>query len=113
MTELLGLFALLMVGHFLCDYPLQGDFLSRAKNRANPIPGVPWQQAMLAHCTMHAGAVGLLTNSPWLAAAEFAVHWVTDDLKCRGKINFNHDQAIHTASKFGWACWAVMAAVVQ
>lgn len=35
----------LIAGHFLCDYPLQGDFLSKAKNRVNPIPGVPWYQA--------------------------------------------------------------------
>ena len=32
----------LMVGHALADYPLQGDFLAKAKNRTAPIPGVPW-----------------------------------------------------------------------
>lgn len=37
-----ALFAALVAGHALADYPLQGDFLARAKNRAAPIPGVPW-----------------------------------------------------------------------
>lgn len=33
---------MLLAGHALCDYPLQGDFLAKAKNRAAPLPGVPW-----------------------------------------------------------------------
>ncbi|MFM1977463.1 MAG: hypothetical protein RL145_2309, partial [Pseudomonadota bacterium] len=42
----LSLLYLLIVAHFICDYPLQGDFLSKAKNLTAPIPGVPWWQAM-------------------------------------------------------------------
>jgi hypothetical protein len=38
------LFGALVAAHALCDYPLQGDFLARAKNRAAPIAGVPWYQ---------------------------------------------------------------------
>ena len=53
--------ALLLAAHALCDYPLQGDFLAKAKNPAQPIPGVPWWCAMAAHCAIHAGAVLLVT----------------------------------------------------
>lgn len=96
------MFGGLMVAHALCDYPLQGDFLARAKNRHAPIPDVPWWQAMFAHCLIHAGAVAFLTGYWWLGVAEFVVHFVTDDLKCRGKINFNQDQAIHWVAKALW-----------
>lgn len=34
----------LVAGHALADYPLQGDFLARAKNRTAPIAGFPWWQ---------------------------------------------------------------------
>ncbi|WP_312052289.1 hypothetical protein [Brevundimonas diminuta] len=53
------LFAALIVAHVVCDYPLQGDFLAKAKSRFAPIPGVPWQQALGAHAIMHGGAVAL------------------------------------------------------
>jgi hypothetical protein len=101
----------LIVGHAVADYPLQGDFLARAKNRAAPIPGFPWWQALWAHAAMHAGSVALvivlLTGSHAmalsLAAAEFFAHFATDDLKCTGKIGLNTDQAIHIACKVLWA----------
>lgn len=103
------MFALLIVAHAIADYPLQGDFLSRAKNRTAPLPGVPWQQALGAHSIIHGGFVGLLTGSAWLGLAEVAAHWVTDDLKCRGKIDFNTDQAIHVVCKAVWCAVAVAA----
>lgn len=95
----------LLTAHALCDYPLQGDFLSRAKNRTAPIPGVPWQQALGAHCLIHGGAVAFITGIWWLGALEFAAHWLTDDAKCEGEISFNADQAIHIACKFAW--WVI------
>ena len=36
------MFFLLIVGHYLCDYPLQTRFLALTKNRTAPLPGVPW-----------------------------------------------------------------------
>jgi hypothetical protein len=103
---MLTLLALLLVGHALADYPLQGDFLARAKNERAPIPGVPWWQAMTAHCVIHAGMVLMITAIWWLAALEFVIHFVTDRLKCRGQISFNTDQAIHVACKVMWAALA-------
>ncbi len=101
MTGFELLFALL-VWHALADYPLQGDFLAKAKNRMTPLPGVPWWQALGAHSLIHAGGVAVLAGSLWLGAAEFAFHFLIDNAKCSGKIGFNTDQAMHVACKVAW-----------
>ena len=107
-TAMLGA---MVVGHALADYPLQGDFLSRAKNRTAPIPGVPWYQAMGAHVAIHGGFVWLITGLWWLGVLEALIHFATDDLKCRGRLSFNQDQGIHIACKVAWAliAWKVLA----
>lgn len=96
------LLILLLAAHALCDYPLQGDFLSKAKNRSNPLPGVPWWQALSAHAAIHSGAVLLLTGSAPLACIEFCAHFFIDDQKCAGRLSFNADQALHVACKLGY-----------
>lgn len=83
MISLLELIGMLLVWHALADYPLQGDFLARAKNRYAPVPGVPWQWAMGAHCAIHAGGVWMITNSSLAALAMFVTHWFIDDEKCQ------------------------------
>lgn len=93
---------LMIFAHMLADYPLQGDFLSRAKNHTAPLPGVPWYQALAAHSAIHAGAVFLITGSALLALAEFVIHAVTDYAKCAGRISYNADQAIHIGCKVLW-----------
>lgn len=98
----MNMFLLLIFAHFLADYPLQGDFLSRAKNRMSPILGVPFWQPMTAHAAIHGGFVGIITGSAYLAVAETVIHWITDDAKCRGWIGYNTDQMIHIACKFVW-----------
>ena len=110
MEEFWILLGLMVFGHALADYPLQGDFLSRAKNATNPIPGVPWYQALGAHSAIPAGFVGVLTGSLYLAIAELLVHAWTDDQKCRGNISYNTDQAIHIGCKVMWAAIAVASA---
>lgn len=102
-------FLAMVAAHALADYPLQGDFLSKAKNRTAPISGVPWFQALAAHAIIHGGAVALITGKLSLGVAEAVVHAVTDDLKCRGKLTFNQDQAIHIASKALWAALSLPA----
>lgn len=97
------LFAALIVAHAVCDYPLQGDFLARAKNRSAPLPGVPWWQALGAHAVMHGGAVWLVTGSLWLGLAETIAHALIDDAKCSGRLTFDADQALHVACKLAWA----------
>lgn len=105
------LMAIALVGaHFVCDYPLQGDFLSKAKNRTAPIPGVPYWQALGAHSAIHGAAVALITGIWWLFIAEAAIHWLTDDAKCRGRLSLNQDQAIHMICKGAWLIvWAFAA----
>jgi len=96
------MFGLLVFCHALADYPLQGDFLAKAKNHTAPIPGVPWYQALLAHSAIHAGLVGLVTGSLFLAVAELVVHAWTDHAKCKGKIDFDEDQFTHILCKIVW-----------
>lgn len=96
------MFCLLIFAHMLADYPLQGDFLARAKNATNPIPGIPPRQALTAHAIIHGGFVGLITGSVWFALAEVVAHWVIDDAKCHDDFNFNTDQALHFLCKFLW-----------
>jgi hypothetical protein len=87
------------VAHFVCDYPLQGDFLSKAKSAAAPIAGVPWYQAMFAHSSIHAGAVWLVTGIWWLGIIELVAHFFIDYGKCAGRMTFNEDQAAHIICK--------------
>jgi hypothetical protein len=106
----LTMFAALVASHALSDYPLQGDFLARAKNRAMPISGVPWYQALGAHAVIHGAAVGLITGIPLLGVFEAIAHALIDDAKCTGRIGFNADQALHIACKALWVAIAVVLA---
>ncbi len=88
--------------HFYFDYAGQGDFMAKAKNERAPIPGVPWQSVMGAHCAIHATAVALITGVPWLFMAEYIAHYWTDCAKCEGRISFRVDQGIHLLCKLVW-----------
>lgn len=103
-TELLFL---LVVGHALADYPLQGPFLSEAKNPNTTIGKTFWPHALFAHSVIHGGFVFVLTGSIWLALAEVVIHWMTDMFKCDNWITLNTDQFIHLACKVAWAIIAV------
>lgn len=98
---------LLVFAHALADYPLQGDFLARGKNRNAPIPGVPWWICLSAHAAIHAGLVGLCTGSLALGLAEFFIHSVIDLGKCDGGFGegsraFAIDQLLHIVCKVLW-----------
>ena len=94
---------LLVAGHALADYPLQGDFLAQAKNRNTPIGKMFWPHGLLAHSMIHGGFVAVLTGSVALGAAEAVIHAATDWLKCEGRISLNVDQFVHIACKLVWA----------
>lgn len=108
MTFMLMLIALIGA-HCFFDYAGQGDFMSKAKNRTAPIPGVPWATVLAGHAAIHGAAVALITGIWWLFIAEAVIHFLTDDAKCRGKISFNVDQAIHIGCKAAWVGLAVLA----
>ncbi len=92
----------LIIGHFLCDFPGQGDFLAKAKNHKQPISGVPWYTALLAHASIQAGMVWFVTGSLTFGVIELGLHAITDYLKCDQRITFNQDQAIHLLCKVGY-----------
>jgi hypothetical protein len=100
----------LLAWHALADYPLQGDFLAKAKNVSAPIPGVPWYQALGAHALIHGAGVAAITGSPLLGAAEVMAHALIDHSKCKGWIGFNADQFFHVACK---ALWLVLLPYVR
>lgn len=96
--------------HCLADYPLQGEFLAKAKDRTSDLGKIFWRHALFAHSMIHAGMVTLVTNSIILGMCEFFVHAITDDLKCRKKISMAIDQTIHIGCKLVWA-WVAWSTV--
>lgn len=97
---------LLVVGHCLADYPLQGEFLALSKNRNHPMGKDIWMHSLAAHSMIHAGFVAVITGNIWLGLAEAAIHGFTDFAKCEGKISLNEDQMIHIACKVLWTILA-------
>lgn len=94
----------MVIGHFLADYPLQGDWLSKAKNPSLEIvPGEKiWPLALCGHALIHSGSVLFITGSPPLGFAEFAAHYLIDFWKCRGGLSYNGDQYLHLLCKVVW-----------
>jgi hypothetical protein len=90
---------LLLFGHYLADFPLQGDFIAKYKA---PKSADYWFHVMTAHCVIQGGIVSLITHNLWLGLAEFVIHFCVDCLKCKGKLTFNQDQAIHLLCKLLW-----------
>jgi hypothetical protein len=95
--------AALFAAHFLCDYPLQGDWLSKAKNHKLDLVGEKiWPLCLVGHAAIHAAAVMLIIGSAWIACFELIIHTATDYAKCDGRIGYNTDQYIHLACKIIW-----------
>lgn len=107
----LALFFALVIGHAFADFPLQGDFLSRGKNRHIKPPQLAdgkkspkdlWVYLMTAHCLIHAGFVLVITGVVILSVAELVLHFTIDLLKCEGKTSFALDQWLHVLCKAGY-----------
>lgn len=111
----------LLAAHAVCDYPLQGDWLSKAKNPTlifDPKFGLRqpikddrysplmleriWPLALLSHALIHAAAVLLITGSIWLFLAELVAHTLIDYAKCKGAFGYNVDQYLHILCKLAW-----------
>lgn len=104
---ILALFLLLAM-HALCDFPLQGDFLAKAKNHKAPIPGVPWYIALTAHATIQAGGVLIVTGNLWFAGVELLAHAAIDWMKSEGILTFGEDQIAHIGCKVVYALVMVL-----
>lgn len=105
----------MLVGHALADYPLQGDFLSQAKNPVIGYSGFPWKQALVWHAMIHAGAVALVTGSVVLGVLELMAHTLIDYAKCKGYFGCGEgaihiDQGLHVACK---VTWLIVLAVIR
>jgi hypothetical protein len=105
------------IGHAFADFPLQGDFLSRGKNRNAPPPPLAdgkvcpanlWIYLMSAHCLIHAGFVWIIGGYAVFAVAEFILHWLIDAAKCEGHTSFATDQWLHILTKAAYVAiiWA-------
>lgn len=98
MVEHFVMLSLMLLGaHWLCDYPLQGQFLSDAKAK-----GPLRFYHLVSHAGIQGAAVALVTGDVWLGLAEWVSHIVIDELKVRGKTTFAQDQALHIACKAVW-----------
>jgi hypothetical protein len=117
MSHLLELLFLLVIGHFVADYPLQSDFIAKGKNRFRPVdpatippgqkPMTIWPWVLSAHAGTHAAAVYLVTGSVALAALEMFAHAAIDYGKCANRYGIHFDQAAHIGCKLVWAILAV------
>lgn len=105
MESILMLALMLLGAHWLCDYPLQGQFLSDAK-----VKGPLRFYHLWAHAGIHGAAVAVVTGSVWLGLAEWLAHTIIDELKVRGRTTFTLDQALHIVCKAVWLLIAVGAA---
>lgn len=90
----------LLVGHVLCDYAWQGDFMAQAKNRNTAAGKVCWPWALPSHALVHAGAVTFITGSYALGMLEFVAHGVIDLLKNENRLTFAQDQLLHVLCKW-------------
>ncbi len=103
MSEISILFWLVAV-HYLCDFPLQSEFMAKGKSDRRPSAYPRWH-IMIAHCAIHAGGVALvmsLTQAPFamvFGVVEFAWHICTDEVKNRGWIGAHIDQGSHLIAK--------------
>jgi len=89
--------AFLVAAHFVADYPLQGDFLAKAKFDG---PLRAWH--LFGHSAIHGGAVLLVTGSLLLCLLETVAHMAIDEAKVRGWTSFAQDQTLHMACKATW-----------
>ena len=105
MESVLMLAVLLLGAHWVCDYPLQGDFLATAKQK-----GPLRFYHLWAHAGIHGAAVALVTGNVWLGLAEWLAHTIIDELKVRGYSTFTLDQTLHIFCKIIWLLVAVGAA---
>lgn len=99
------LFFLLIAGHALADFALQGDAMAVNKNRNMKTElqkHVPWYYWLASHAMIHGGAVALVTGSVGLGIAETVCHFLIDFSKCERWFSIHVDQLLHVSCKVLW-----------
>jgi hypothetical protein len=97
------IFAAFVVMHALADFPLQGDYIARQKNRRSADSFSVWVIALSAHCVIHAGGVWIISGSIVYALAELILHGLIDVGKGEGKFGLVTDQLLHLGCKVVYA----------
>jgi len=94
---------LLFAGHFLADFPLQGEYVAKMKSRHYVPEHIPqgqtptsvWFYALTAHAFIHGLAVYLITQSLLWGTYQVITHWIIDFMKCENLLNPHQDQLLH------------------
>lgn len=107
-TNPLAVFFALAVMHALADFPLQGEYIARQKNRSSSSGTSEWITCLCAHSVIHAGGVWLVTGSMFLGAVELVIHGLIDLGKSEGKFGLITDQLLHLTCKAAYAAVLVM-----
>ena len=95
------LLILLILGHFVADFPLQGDRMAVEKCPGKDVV-LDWRWWLSAHAGTHGFVVALLTGVPILGLAEMFFHAAIDYGKCRFRYTLAADQLMHGACKVLW-----------
>lgn len=95
----LALFFAFAIAHALADFPLQGDYLARTKQRSQAATMSEWLISLTAHSLIHAGGVWMVSGSVILAVTEFVLHWLIDLGKGEGLYGYVTDQTLHLCCK--------------
>ena len=68
------IFAWLLIGHAIADYPMQTEWVARAKQPGFTFDGEAiWPSVLACHAGIHAAAVKLVTGS-WLRTIAWTAH---------------------------------------
>lgn len=96
-------FLALVFGHFVADYPLQGEYLALSKSRHHPMgANGNWIHSLTAHAFIQGGMVALITGNIVLGIFEIIAHWLIDFFKCEKKYGLHTDQFLHILCKVVW-----------
>ena len=95
------LLILLVLGHFLADFPLQSDRMAVEKSPGKDAV-LDWRWWLTAHTATHGLVVAVLTGVPILGLAEMVFHAAIDYSKCRFRYSLAADQLMHGACKVAW-----------
>jgi hypothetical protein len=99
-----------MLSHFVCDYPLQSDWIARSKSRHagppaaydpklhGPVATI-WPWVLTAHAATHAAGVYVVTQRTDAALLEWVAHWMIDFCKCERWFGIHTDQCLHLLTK--------------
>lgn len=89
--------------HALADFPLQGDYIAKQKQRGKADNTSTWIVALSAHAIIHAGGVWLISGSLILGYTELILHALIDIGKGEGEFGLIPDQLLHLACKLAYA----------